>query len=90
LSFPSPFGINNIDLEMTQTYTYDDWPELPDGTPYDGTQILALIAANNDPFGSWDIRLLTQQIEESLNTRVVDIPLITKGSNKYVGDGEFS
>ncbi|OBT50119.1 hypothetical protein VE04_09164 [Pseudogymnoascus sp. 24MN13] len=43
----------------------DDWPQMPDGSDFDGKQ-----AAHSE-------------IEENLNTRVVDIPELDSGSNNY-------
>ncbi|KAK4103338.1 hypothetical protein N658DRAFT_565712 [Parathielavia hyrcaniae] len=62
----------------------DEWPSMPDGTPYDGKHLLLLARAGKSPFdGVWDVRLLVREIEEKLNTRVTDIPFIDKGSNNY-------
>jgi len=63
----------------------DDWPSMPDGKPYDGMNLLQLTLDGKSPFGGvWDVRLLLQEIEENLSTRVADIPFIDKGSNNYV------
>ena len=34
----------------------------------------------------WDVRLLIQEIEEKLSTRVIDIPAVNSGSNSYVSE----
>lgn len=63
----------------------DEWPSLPDGSQYDGKQLGTLVREGKNPFqGVWDINLLIQEIEEHINTQVVDIPVIYKGSNNYV------
>lgn len=63
----------------------DDWPQMPDGSDFDGKQLLALVRSGNSPFhGAWDINLLIQEIEENLDTQVVDIPKLYNGSNNYV------
>lgn len=66
-------------------YDHDEWPEMPDGNEYDGKQLLTLVRIGKSPFyGLWDVNLLIQEIEENLNTQVIDIPVISKGSNNYV------
>lgn len=63
----------------------DEWPSGPDGSQYDGKQLMSLVHNNQNPFhGVWDVKLLVQEIEEKLNTQVTDIPIINKGSNNYV------
>jgi hypothetical protein len=60
----------------------DGCPSAPDGKPYDGTNLLHLTLDGKSPFGEvWDIPLLIREIEESLSTRVADIPFVDKGSN---------
>ena len=52
---------------------------------FDGKQLLTLVRSGNSPFhGVWDIDLLIQEIEENLGAEVIDIPVVFKGSNKYV------
>ena len=66
-------------------YVGDDWPKMADGSEYDGKQLLALVRNGKRPFhGAWDVNLLIQEVEESLETKVVDIPTMSKGSNYYV------
>ena len=63
----------------------DDWPEMPDGSTFDGTQLLTLVRSGNSPMGKvWDVNLLIREIEEVLGSEVIDIPTVTKGSNNYV------
>lgn len=60
---------------------------MPDGKPYDGMNLLQLTLDGKSPFsGVWDVRLLIRVIEENLNTKVTDIPCITKGPNNYVSE----
>ncbi|OBT66610.1 hypothetical protein VE03_03960 [Pseudogymnoascus sp. 23342-1-I1] len=62
----------------------DDWPQMPDGSDFDGKQLLTLVRSGNSPFlGVWDVNLLIQEIEENLDTQVVDIPQLYNGSNNY-------
>ena len=63
----------------------DDWPKMPDNSDFDGKQLLSLVRSGNSPFrGVWDINLLIREIEMNLNAHVIDIPVISKGSNNYV------
>ncbi|KAJ2903737.1 uncharacterized protein MKZ38_009389 [Zalerion maritima] len=65
-------------------YIDDDWPKMPDGSDFDGKQLLALVRSGKSPFhGVWDVNLLIQEIEENLDTQVIDIPATYKGSNNY-------
>lgn len=67
-------------------YMQDDWPKMPNGEDYDGKQLLTLLRDGKSPFqGLWDVNLLIREVEESLDTQVIDIPMISKGSNNYVG-----
>jgi hypothetical protein len=66
-------------------YTDDEWPQIPDGTDFDGKQLLTLVRDGNSPFhGVWDVNLLIQEIEKNLDTQVIDIPQVYHGSNNYV------
>ena len=63
----------------------DEWPLLPNGNQYDGKHLLDLVRSGNSPFsGVLDVRLLLDEIEKALNTKITDIPTIDKGSNNYV------
>ncbi|KAL4789812.1 hypothetical protein BDV19DRAFT_14463 [Aspergillus venezuelensis] len=62
-------------------YLRDNWPA-PDGTPYDGKNLLKLVIDNKSPFdGLWDVRQLLAEIERNLRARIVDIPLVVRGSS---------
>lgn len=66
-------------------YCQDDWPTMPDGGDFNGKQLFALLRNGNSPFhGAWDVNLLIREIEESLDTQVVDIPFVFNSSNNYV------
>lgn len=68
----------------------DDWPTMPDGSKFDGEQLLSLIRSGNSPF-LWDVNLLVREIEENLDAQVIDIPFVNKGSNNYVSSAfQFS
>lgn len=63
----------------------DDWPKMHDGTDFDGKQLLTLVRSGNSPFDKvWDVNLLIREVEENLCTKVIDIPVVDKGSNNYV------
>lgn len=81
---PSPMS-NSLEPSLPITYDHDEWPKMPDGTDFDGKQLLTLVRSGNSPFhGLWDVNLLIQEVEEALDARVIDIPFIYKGSNNYV------
>ncbi|KAF2235559.1 hypothetical protein EV356DRAFT_523083 [Viridothelium virens] len=63
----------------------DDWPTAPDGSEYNGQDLLHLMHDGRSPFAErWDAGLLIREIEDHLAAQVVDIPAISKGSNNYV------
>ena len=65
-------------------YLCDDWPQMPDDSDFDGEHLLTLIRSGNSPFhGVWDVNLLLREIEDNLVTKVIDIPLLSKGSHNY-------
>ncbi|KAJ9197698.1 hypothetical protein DTO164E3_5552 [Paecilomyces variotii] len=62
----------------------DDWPKMPDNNDFDGKQLLALVRSGKSPFhGVWDVNLLIREVEENLGAKVIDIPVVYKGSNNY-------
>ncbi|RDW86613.1 uncharacterized protein DSM5745_03255 [Aspergillus mulundensis] len=62
----------------------DDWPSMPDGSEYNGMQLLPLVRAGKSPFqGVWDVNLPIREIEEHTNTKITDIATVRKGSNNY-------
>lgn len=66
-------------------YIGDVWPKMPDNTDYDGEQLLTLARSGNSPFKDvWDVNLLIQEVEENVGGHVVDIPIVSSGSNNYV------
>ena len=66
-------------------YYCDEWPKMLDGKDFDGKHLLSLVRSGNSPFkGLWDVNLLIQEVEENLNTQVIDIPVISMSSNNYV------
>ncbi|KND87198.1 hypothetical protein TOPH_08182 [Tolypocladium ophioglossoides CBS 100239] len=66
------------------TYIDDDWPTMPDGSEFDGKELLALVRSGKSPFhGAWDVNLLIREIEENLGAQVIEIPAVTNGSNNY-------
>jgi hypothetical protein len=70
---------------LLNMYTLDEWPLLPDGTAFDGKQLLALASSDSSPFkGTWDVNLFFKEVQEVLESEVVDIIVISKGSNNYV------
>ena len=73
-------------MDTQDEYIKDDWPTMPDGDNFDGKQLLSLVRSGNSLFhGVWDVNLLIREVEESLDSHVIDIPILYKGSNNYVG-----
>lgn len=53
----------------------DDWPKMPDGSDFDGKQLLTLVHSGNSPFhGVWDVNLLIREIEENHGKMSNDLP----------------
>lgn len=61
----------------------DEWPKMPDGSDWDGTSLLTFVHGG-DQFLAWDVHSLIREVEQSLDTRVVDIPTVSSGANHYV------
>ncbi|RAL61120.1 hypothetical protein DID88_010459 [Monilinia fructigena] len=60
----------------------DAWPEMPDGSHFNGLNLFPLILNGENPF-DWNVYQLIQEIENNLHSRVTDIPLATCGSHYY-------
>ena len=73
-----------------EEYVYDEWPNMPDGTEYDGKGLLALIHAGCNPFwDQWDVNRIIREVEEALNSEVVHFPCVYNGADNCV-DVPFS
>ena len=47
----------------------DDWPEMLDGSTFDGNQLLSLVRSGNSPMSRvWDVNLLIREVEEVLGS----------------------
>lgn len=58
---------------------------MANGEPYHGKHLLDMVRHGDSPFDDvWDVNLLISEVEEKLDTQVIDIPSIDKGSNNYV------
>lgn len=69
----------------------DDWPKMPDGSDFNGKDLLTLVRTGNSPFhGVWDVNLLIREIEETVDAQGIDIPATSKGSNNYVSSSFLS
>ena len=76
------YGFVFVRLEM---YWRDEWPSPADGHAYDGRGLLQLLRRGECPFKNlWDVNLLIEEIEEKLGIKLIDIPMVDKGSNNYV------
>jgi hypothetical protein len=66
-------------------YYIDEWPLLPDGEEYDGKRLLELVRNGASPFrDTFDVEVVIAEIERALDTTIVDISIVDKGSNNYV------
>lgn len=66
-------------------YVGDEWPEAPDGSPWDGKNLLRLLRDGASPFRKiWDAKLLLREVEKITETQVVDVPEVFTGTNNYV------
>jgi hypothetical protein len=58
---------------------------MPDGSEWDGKNLLDLVRNNTSPFGKiWDVSLLLQEVEIKLHGDVIDVPRVHTGTNNYV------
>ncbi|KAM3463499.1 hypothetical protein MY5147_009653 [Beauveria neobassiana] len=79
-----PAHLPHLSLPELIMYYKDPWPVMPDGTKFDGKQLLGLVRSGKSPFdGAWDVNLLIQELEENLGAAVTDIPFVYSGSNNY-------
>ena len=53
---------------------------MPDGSKFDSKHLLSLVRGGDSPFG-WGLNLLIRDIKDNIDTQVVDILVLTKGSN---------
>lgn len=58
---------------------------MPDGTRWNGKNLLKLVHSGNSPFRNvWDVKLLLREVETQTQSRIVDIPMVYGGANNYV------
>jgi len=67
----------------------DPWPTSAAGTEWDGRGLLGLVQQGLDPFGNpfggkLDTRALFVEIEQCLESTIVDIPLVSYGAHYFV------
>lgn len=68
----------------SQRCIYDEWPKLPDGVDWDGTNLLDLVKLGQNPFGdALDVQALVREIESSINIEIADIPIVSHGANHF-------
>ena len=66
-------------------YIEDDWPCMPDGSKFNGIDLMLLDQSGNSPFKQdWDVEQLIAEVEQKLDTKIIDIPMLYNGSNNYV------
>lgn len=68
------------------SYLGDEWPiQMPDGTEYNGQDLLAFVRAQKSPMApGWDVNTLMNELHQLLGSPILDIPQVTAGSNHYV------
>ena len=50
-------------------YYGDDWPLKADGNEYGDDELIALLRSGGNPVkGQWDVRQLTNEVEQHVNT----------------------
>lgn len=66
-------------------YIGDAWPQMPDGSDWDSKELMSLTSEGKGPFAKdWDVQLLIAELEQKLGSKVLDVPIVEKGSNNYV------
>ncbi|KAH7244950.1 hypothetical protein B0J15DRAFT_564806 [Fusarium solani] len=65
-------------------YLGDEWPQMLDGSQWDGLNLLDLLSRGQSPFGPiLDANLLLQEVKDKLSAEVIDIPRVHTGANNY-------
>ncbi|RSL51519.1 hypothetical protein CEP54_011390 [Fusarium duplospermum] len=65
-------------------YFEDDYPQAPDGSEWNGLNLLDLLKRNQSPFNPiWDVNLLLQEVEEKLGAKVTDVPRVYTRVENY-------
>jgi hypothetical protein len=58
---------------------------MADGEHCNRKRVMNLAKSERSPFeGASDVKLLIQEVEHKLKVKVIDIPVIDKGSNNHV------
>lgn len=79
---PSPPALST---SSGDDYLGDHWPQMSDGSQWDGRNLLDLFGRGQSPFGPvWDVSLLLQEVEDKAGATVVGVPRVHTGANNYV------
>lgn len=74
-----------ITLNPTPEIEPERWPQMPDGYPWDGRDLMSLNRSGACPFKNrFDVNLLIQEVEDIVHAQVVDIPRVYGGTHNYV------
>ncbi|RMJ18142.1 hypothetical protein CDV36_002187 [Fusarium kuroshium] len=65
-------------------YLEDDCPLMPDGSEWNGLNLLDLLKRDRSPFSpTCDVNLLLQEVEEKLGAKVIDVPRVYNRAGNY-------
>jgi hypothetical protein len=74
----------DMDASTTEEYVCDEWPKMPGGSDFDGTKLLDWVNRDQSPFREdWDVKLLFQEVEDHTEAKIIEVVLVSKGSNNY-------
>lgn len=72
-------------LDTSRRWYEELWPQMPDGSPWDGLNLLSLVRSGASPFEDvFDVNLLIQEVEEATQAQIVDVPEVIEGISHYV------
>lgn len=64
-------------------FGYISWPTMPDGSEFDGRNLLQLHAKHENPF-AFNLQALLNEVEETLVLQIMDISMVGSGANRLV------
>ncbi|KAJ6589124.1 hypothetical protein B0H19DRAFT_1014234 [Mycena capillaripes] len=78
MSSSEPRSSSHSSWSSDSSSAWDDWP--PD---FDGTGLFESLKRDEPPVFRFDVRTVLGEVEEHVGSKVVDIPLVGKGSNYF-------
>lgn len=79
MSSSEPRSSSHSSWSSDSSEAWDDWP--PD---FDGTGLFESLESDDPPVFRFDVRSILGEVEEHVESNVVDIPKVGKGSNYFV------